>query len=119
MLSLSSDQRRVLRARAHALQPVASISFGGLSESVVKEIDSRLLCHQLIKIRIHHGDRQLREQFLGTLCERLQAAPVQHIGRLLVIWRPLPEGQEKAAKPRVRQVEPRRGKRRFQGEAAY
>jgi RNA-binding protein len=43
---------------------------------------------ELIKIRVYHDDREVREQFLAILCEQLDAAPVQHIGKLLVIWRP-------------------------------
>jgi len=51
MLNLSSDERRALRARAHSLNPVVSISQNGLSEAVVSEVDVNLTSHQLIKIR--------------------------------------------------------------------
>ena len=39
MLDITSEQRRALRASAHALNPVVSISQNGLSESVLKEIE--------------------------------------------------------------------------------
>ena len=61
------------------------------------------------------SDRQVREQFLTALCERLDAAPVQHIGKLLVIWRPHTDDQARAGRPRPRRREPRRSKRSFQG----
>jgi putative YhbY family RNA-binding protein len=114
MLNLTADERRALRARAHALNPVVSISQNGLSESVLKEIGINLASHELIKIRVYNNDREVREQFLATLCEQLDAAPVQHIGKLLVIWRPAPAGQ-KSAKPRRSRAEPHRTKRSFQG----
>jgi RNA-binding protein len=118
MLNLTSDERRALRARAHSLNPVVSISQSGLSESVLKEINASLASHELIKVRVYNDDRAVREAFLGTLCEQLNAAPVQHIGKLLVIWRPQPEKPIPAVKARARNVGPRRSKRSFQGGSA-
>ncbi|HQO29042.1 MAG TPA: YhbY family RNA-binding protein [Accumulibacter sp.] len=101
MLVISSDTRRALRARAHALHAVVSISLKGLSESVLKEIDASLNAHQLIKIRVYTDDRELREQYFNTLCTQLQAAPVQHIGKLLVLWRPVAESASSASRSRT------------------
>ena len=117
MLNLSSDQRRALRARAHSLQPVVSISQNGLTEAVVREVEVNLASHELIKIRVYNDDRQLREDLLATLCQQLDAAPVQHIGKLLVIWRPSPEKAVQLAKPRPKRREARRSKRSFQGDS--
>jgi putative YhbY family RNA-binding protein len=113
MLDITAEQRRALRARAHALNPVVAISQNGLSESVLNEIARSLESHELIKIRVFNDEREVREQFLATICEQLGAAPVQHIGKLLVIWRPMPES--KVLKPRSSRTEPRRSKRSFQG----
>ncbi|MFZ2853771.1 MAG: YhbY family RNA-binding protein [Rhodocyclaceae bacterium] len=113
MLTLTTDERRALRARAHALNPVVSVSQSGLSESVLNEIGASLSHHELIKIRVYNDEREVREQFLAIICEKLEAAPVQHIGKVLVVWRPSPEAQ--AAKTRRTRAEPRRTKRSFQG----
>lgn len=113
MIELSADERRALRARAHGLNPVVSISQNGLTEAVLKEIDVSLKSHELIKIRVYGDERELREGYLAEICERLDAAPVQHIGKLLVVWRPNPDAAVKPA-PR-RRAEPRRTKRSFQG----
>lgn len=115
MLNLSSDERRALRARAHSLHPVVSISENGLSESVIREVEASLASHELIKVRVYNDDRQAREEFFATLCELLDAAPVQHIGKLLVIWRPKADDEPRPAKSRPRRAEPRRSKRSFQG----
>ena len=48
MLVISADQRRTLRARAHALNPVVAISQNGLTESVLQEIGSNLDSHEQI-----------------------------------------------------------------------
>lgn len=114
MLEINADQRRALRARAHALNPVVAISQNGLSESVLQEISTSLVSHELIKIRVFSDDRAVREQYLATICEQLGAAAVQHIGKLLVVWRPDP-GAAKAVTLRRRRAEPRRSKRSFQG----
>ena len=113
MLDITADQRRALRARAHALNPVVAISQNGLSDSVMQEISTSLVSHELIKIRVFNDDREVREQYLASICEQLGAAPVQHIGKLLVIWRPGPDA--KPANARRSRTEPRRSKRSFQG----
>lgn len=87
MLQLNSEQRRALRAQAHTLTPVVAIAKNGLSEAVLKEIDRSLTAHELIKIRVFNDDRAAREACLAEICEALDAAPVQHIGKLLVVWR--------------------------------
>ena len=117
MLILTTDERRALRARAHALSPVVSISQNGLSQAVLKEIDASLNSHELIKVRVYGDDRALREQYLTEICTQLEAAPVQQIGKLLVIYRPLPAdvaaARAKKSAPRGK-AEPRRTKRSFQ-----
>lgn len=87
---ITSGQRRSLRALAHPLKPVVSISQKGLSETVLAEIERCLAAHELIKIRIYGHEREQRETLLAEVCGALNAAPVQHIGNLLVIWREKP-----------------------------
>ena len=121
MLQLSSDERRELRARAHNLNPVVSIAENGLTEGVLKEIDINLNAHGLIKIRVYGDSRENRTTYLEQICAELGAAPVQHIGKLLVVYRPTPAGTTtvnaaQSPKPRRRPAtEPRKTKRSFQG----
>ena len=90
MLEISIAQRRDLRAQAHGLNPVVTISQNGLTDAVLREISHSLDAHELIKIRVFGDERELREGYLKTICDTLGAAPVQHIGKLLVVWRPAP-----------------------------
>lgn len=99
MIELTSSQRRTLRARAHSLHPVASVSQNGLSEAVLAEIDRGLKAHELIKVRIYGVERIEREALLAEICTRLDAAPVQHIGNVLVVYRTNPEAPAETAKP--------------------
>jgi len=115
MLQLTADERRALRARAHGLNPVVSISQNGLSESVLKEIDASLNSHELIKVRVYGDDREAREAYLAEICDKLGAGAVQHIGKLLVVYRPAPVVAKKPTRPA--KAAPRRTKRSFQGSA--
>jgi RNA-binding protein len=90
MITLTAIERRALRARAHDLSPVVSISQKGLTEGVLKEIDLCLSAHELIKIRVFDIERAERDALLAEICAKLEAAPVQHIGKLLVVWREKP-----------------------------
>ena len=94
---LTSAERSALRARAHALDPVIFIGTKGLSESVVAEIDRALSHHELIKIRVSGADQAERNTLLVAVCARTSAAPVQHIGKILVVFRPNPDAPKPAA----------------------
>jgi putative YhbY family RNA-binding protein len=91
MLKLTPAQRSELRSEAHGLAPVVMIGDSGLTPAVVKEIDASLNSHGLIKIRVLGDDRDARISHYETICADLSAAPVQHIGKLLVIYRPKKE----------------------------
>lgn len=121
MLQLSSAQRAELRAQAHALNPVVSIAENGLTDSVLKEIDVCLKAHELIKIRVYGDSRDDRLAYYEQICSQLDASPVQHIGKLLVVYRPNPEkssatvNRKNAQKSQRSAAEPRRTKRSHQG----
>lgn len=90
-ITLTPAQRKVHRADAHHLDPVVLVGGDGLTPAVVKEIDNALKAHGLIKVRVFSDDRAAREAMLQTLTVQLDAAPIQHIGKLLVLWRPQSE----------------------------
>ncbi|WP_187359965.1 YhbY family RNA-binding protein [Chitinolyticbacter meiyuanensis] len=86
-IELSPVERQYLRGLAHGLNPVVMIGNNGLTEAVIREIAVNLDAHQLIKIRVLGDDRELRQQYLEQICNELGAAPVQHLGKLLIIYR--------------------------------
>jgi RNA-binding protein len=90
-IQLTPSERKEKRADAHHLDPVVLIGGEGLTPAVVKETDAALNAHGLIKVRVFSDDRETRDTILATLAEQLNAAPIQHIGKLLVLWRPIPE----------------------------
>ena len=89
-IALTAAQRREHRAASHHLDPVVLVGGDGLTAAVRKETDAALNAHGLIKVRVFSDDRATRETMLAELTDTLNAAPVQHIGKLLVLWRPIP-----------------------------
>ncbi|MBC7702994.1 MAG: YhbY family RNA-binding protein [Rhodoferax sp.] len=89
-IQLTPAQRKEQRAQAHHLDPVVMIGSDGLTAAVKKEVEAGLNAHGLIKIRVLSDDRSAREIIFHSLSDELSAAPIQHIGKLLVLWRPMP-----------------------------
>lgn len=113
MSDLTPAQRRSLRGRAHRLHPVIIIGEAGLTPEVLKEIDRALTSHELIKIRVLNEDRVQRSTWIEEIGRALGSAPVQHIGKTLVVYRPRPQqaetpGPEQPAIPRKRNRKPKR-----------
>jgi putative YhbY family RNA-binding protein len=105
-IQLTPAQRKEKRAEAHHLDPVVMIGNDGLTPAIRKEADAALNAHGLIKVRVFSDDRTSREAMFAALADELGAAPIQHIGKLLVLWRPIPpkervEREDRKPGPRV------------------
>ena len=105
-IQLTPAQRKDHRADAHHLDPVVMIGSDGLTPAVQKAVDAALNAHGLIKVRVFSDERATRETIFTTLADALGAAPIQHIGKLLVLWRPMPpkekpEREGRGSGPRV------------------
>ena len=57
-------------------------------------MDHALNDHGLIKVRVHGDDRKAREEMYLALADQLHAAPIQHIGKLFVLWRYQPPKEQ-------------------------
>ncbi|BDX21351.1 hypothetical protein TUM22923_06720 [Polynucleobacter sp. TUM22923] len=90
-LTITPAQRKSLKTQAHDLSPVVMIGGDGLTPAVIKEAKLAIAHHGLIKIRVFGDEREARIAMYEELCDKLDAAPVQHIGKLLVIWKPKAE----------------------------
>ena len=100
-LQLSSAERKDKRAEAHHLEPVVMIGNAGSTPAVVREVDAALRAHGLIKVRVAVDDRAVREATYVALADELGAAPIQHIGKLVVLWRPIPPKEKVAREDRM------------------
>lgn len=100
-MQLNSKQIAYLRGLAQALRPVVMIGNNGLTEAVLKEIDSSLSAHELIKVQVAGDDRALRTALLSDIAAQAGAIAVHHIGKQLVFYR-----ASEQVKPQARIVIP-------------
>jgi len=100
LIELTPAERKEKRGDAHHLDPVVMIGADGLTPAVLKEAEIAIKSHGLIKVRVFSDDRALRESMLTEMADKLNAAPIQHIGKLLVLWRPMEEVVEEAQSDR-------------------
>ena len=98
---LTPVERQALKGRAHRLHPVVLVGIEGLTPRVLVEVDRALQAHELIKIRIAGAARDVRERLLGEICTATDAAPVQHVGKTLVLYRERPPEAAPTAPPRA------------------
>jgi putative YhbY family RNA-binding protein len=89
--TLSPRRRSELRSQAHKLSPTVMIGDKGLTDEVLAEIDRALQAHELIKVRAATDDRDARNVWMESICGKLEAHPVQQIGKVLVVYRENPE----------------------------
>jgi len=86
-MAITTKYKQQLKARAHKLKPIVFIGTNGLTDNVKKEINRGLNDHELIKIRIHETDREIRHALFHEACEAVEATPVQLIGSIGIIYR--------------------------------
>ena len=83
-MELNETQKKRLRTRAHDLKPVVMVGQHGLKPTVLEEISGALDYHQLIKIKLSVGDRDLRDEILSQIVQYSQAQTIQRIGNVAV-----------------------------------
>ncbi len=85
--ALSNPQKRYLRGLAHDLKPVILVGAKGITDNLVAETGLAIDRHELIKVRVAAGDRELRDLWIAELCERAQSELVARIGNIAVLYR--------------------------------
>ena len=84
---LNSKKISHLKALSHAIKPVVQIGNKGLSDSVINEIKLNLKAHELIKIQVQENDKANRALILTSVCEKVNAESINHIGKQIVIFK--------------------------------
>ncbi|MCE9686381.1 MULTISPECIES: ribosome assembly RNA-binding protein YhbY [Shewanella] len=86
-MNLTTKQKQHLKGLAHNLKPVVLLGANGLTEGVLAEIDSALTHHELIKVKVASSDREMKNAIVDAIVRETQAAKVQLIGHVLVLYR--------------------------------
>src|SRR3982751_3832319 len=97
LIQLTPAERKEKRGDAHHLDPVVMVGADGLTPAVLKEAEVAIKSHGLIKVRVFSDDRAAREALLLEMADKLNAAAIQHIDNLLVLWRPMDDPTAEAA----------------------
>ncbi len=84
---ISNTQRRYLRGLAHQLKPVIMVGNKGITESLLKEFDSALARHELVKVKLSSEDRDERKSQIAAMADSGQAEVVQSVGRVALYFR--------------------------------
>ena len=90
-ISLTPRERSHLKGRAHALEARVQVGQAGVTDAVAAEVDRALKAHELIKVKILGDDRHARAEIADALAARADAALVQSVGKVIVLWRPNPD----------------------------
>jgi RNA-binding protein len=94
MGELKGSQRKYLRGLAHSYKPLVQIGKEGLSESVIRAVDTALEAHELIKLKIA-AERDEREQFVPLVEARLNCECVGTVGRMAILYREHPDPEKR------------------------
>ena len=86
-MALEARQKKTLKKAAHHLKPVVRIGQHGLTDGVRAETDLCLNTHELIKIHIHEGKREVRRAMAEELARACNAEVVHGIGKVFILYR--------------------------------
>lgn len=88
-VELRGRQRQALRGLAHELSAVVQVGHDGVSEGVLNAVDSALLTHELIKVRLQAPEDKKRDA--AALAAGTGATLCGLVGHTVILYRPHPE----------------------------
>jgi len=94
-MTLSASDKKQYRAIAHNLNPVIMIGDKGLTEGLMDELNRALNDHELIKIKIAIGDRNIRGKIIEELVYKTGSELVQSIGKVAILLKKNPKPHPK------------------------
>jgi RNA-binding protein len=93
-MTLTNQQRRQLKAKAHALKPIILIGANGVTEAVLAAIEEALEHHELIKVKVRAEERADKLAMVEAICKNTGATEVQLVGHNLTLYR-------RSSKPKI------------------
>jgi RNA-binding protein len=90
-MTITQKQRRWLKGQVHHLKPVVLMGQAGLTDAVLAEIDGALAHHELIKVKVSVGDRDLRDAAVAAIAARTGSDIIDRIGNMAAFYRANPD----------------------------
>lgn len=94
-MALTSKQRAHLKGLASKLPVIIQVGKGGVSDNLIRQIDTALEARELIKIRFLQNVDDDPEELARALANQTAAELVQRIGNVAVLYRPSKENPGK------------------------
>ena len=91
---MTGKQKRYLRKLAHPLKPLVNIGKQGLSPENKREIETLLLDHELIKLKVLDSCPLSKKECANAVDRIKGLEVVQVIGKTLVLFSPHPDDPE-------------------------
>lgn len=85
---LTGKQKRFLRSKAHHLDPIFQVGKGGVSETMLKQLEDVLEKRELIKVSILQNNEDDKYDVAEALANGTDAELVQLIGHTVVLYKP-------------------------------
>ncbi|MDN7240412.1 ribosome assembly RNA-binding protein YhbY [Planococcus sp. N028] len=85
---LTSKQKSFLRSEAHHIDPIFQVGKGGVSGTMLRQIEEALEKRELIKISILQNNEDDKNEVAKALAEGTYAELVQLIGHTVILYKP-------------------------------
>jgi RNA-binding protein len=84
---ITTKQRAYLRTLSNSVEALYQTGKNGITETVLKTLNDALEARELIKITVQEASPESPKEIMNILTEKLNCAPVQVIGRRVVVYR--------------------------------
>lgn len=84
---ITTKQRSKLKGMANTLRPLVTIGKDELTENVIKEIETALYHHELVKVAALQSCVTPAKIMCQEVCDALNADPVQCVGKRFVVYK--------------------------------
>ena len=84
---MDKSQIKQLKALAHKLKPIVTVGQHGMKDSINDELAIAIDFHQLVKVKINVGDRDVRDALVEEHAKTHKAELVQKIGNIAVFYK--------------------------------
>ncbi|WP_333629283.1 ribosome assembly RNA-binding protein YhbY [Stenotrophomonas cyclobalanopsidis] len=93
-IALTASQTRFLRGQAHDLKALLQTGGKGITPAFIAELNEVLERHELVKVKVAAEDRDARDAMIAEIVDATEAALVQRIGHVAVLYRPSKEQRQ-------------------------
>lgn len=88
---ITTKQRAQLRGLANSIDTILQIGKGGISDTLLKQVEDALLARELVKMRVLENAPMFAREAAVELAEKTNADIVQVIGTKFVLYKKNPK----------------------------